>query len=199
MLKLYYSDIRGVDEKEAKFPASSASHGSALAMSLLAAAYEDYKGGKFPRVKKLLSGKPFFEDKSAPYFSLSHSRTHVMCALSDSPVGVDTQDFRDTPPRFIEKLTTDKERELLSFFDIWALRESLFKLTGEGDLRTMRFYKQGETIIPPVDGVKCRLYSDIPNSSSAVCIREGEFPKRIIHIPVRKLLKPDTGLISKIV
>lgn len=196
MLKLYYSDIRGVDESQAKYPPASENHGSALGVSLLAAAYEDYIGGNLPFIKKLLSGKPIFADAPQLHFSVSHSRTHVLCALSDLPVGVDTQDFRDTPPRFIEKLTTNEERRLLSFFDIWALRESLFKLVGEGDLRTMRFYKQGEDIIPPLPGVKCRLYSDIPDSSTAVCIKEGEFPDRIVHIPLRKLLKKDTGLLS---
>ncbi len=196
MLKLYYSDIRGVNELDAKYPPTSESRGSALGVSLLAAAYDDYVGGRLPFIKKLLGGKPVFADTPQLHFSVSHSRTHVLCALSDAPVGVDTQDFRDTPPRFIEKLTTDEERRLLSFFDIWALRESLFKLVGQGDLRTMRFYKQGEDIIPPIAGVKCRLYDDIPNSSTAVCIKDGSFPEHIIHIPVRKLLKKDSGLLS---
>ncbi len=192
-MKLYYADIRGANEARALYPPLSNSPGSALGASLLAVAYADYiDGGSFPQLKKLLSGKPIFAGNPGLHFSISHSKTHVLCALSGSPVGVDTQAHRQMNPSTVEKLCTPEELENLSFFEIWTLRESLFKLQGSGDLRTMRFYKQNGKIIPPASGVFCRLYGDIEDSSTAVCSESGNFPSKLIKIPIEQLLKkPD--------
>ena len=192
-MRLYYADIRGIDEKDALYPPISQNKGSALGVSLLAEAYRDYVGAPLPKIMKLLTGKPFLLGDPEYHFSLSHSKTHVFCALSSQPVGVDTEAHRFIKPSTIEKLTSPEELESLSFFDIWVLRESLFKLVGEGDLRKMRFYKRGEEIIPPRDGVFCRLYSDIEASSTAVCCYDGKFPDRITQISIEKLLKKEAA------
>lgn len=193
-MRLYYADIRDLDESRALYPPLSESKGSAFGTSLLSAAYMEYTKRKLPLVEKLFGGKPYFPENPGLHFSLSHSRTHVFCALSEHPVGVDTIDFRDIDSRVIERLTTTEEREHLTFYEIWALRESLFKLEGKGKLRTMRFYKRDGEITPPIEGVRCRLYADIPESASAVSIRQGEFPERLIEIPSKKLLRKDSPL-----
>jgi hypothetical protein len=190
-VRLYYADIRGIDEKDALYPPISQSRGSALGVSLLAEAYRDYVGAPLPKIMKLLTGKPFLLGDPEYHFSISHSKTHVLCAISNYPVGVDTEAHRTIRPTVIERLASPEELSGLSFFDIWVLRESLFKLLGEGDLRTMRFYRRGKRIVPPKEGVFCRLYSDIEASSTAVCCRDGEFPDRITEIPVEKLLKKE--------
>lgn len=193
-MRLYYADIRGLDESKALYPPISKSRGSAFGVSLLALAYEDYNSATMPLIKKLASGKPWFPGNPGFHFSISHSRTHVLCAVSKHPVGADTIDHRNISSAVIEKLASAEELEALSFFEIWALRESLFKLDGEGDLRTMRFIKRDGKIIPPVPGVKCRLYGDIDGSSVAVCTREGVFPKKLIKIPSEKLLREENKL-----
>lgn len=193
-MRLYYADIRGLDESKALYPPLSPSQGSAFGVSLLSVAYQDYAEATMPFIKKLIRGKPYFPANPGVNFSISHSRTHVICALSKYPVGVDTIDFRSVSPRVIEKLTTPEERKLLSFYDIWALRESLYKLEGEGDLRTMRFYCNADGIIAPIEGVRCRLYKELDNSSTAVSIREGDFPEKLIKIPSEQLLKQENRL-----
>lgn len=193
-MRLYYADIRGLDERKALYPPISKSLGSAFGVSLLAAAYEDYNNATMPLIKKLASGKPWFPGNPGFHFSISHSRTHVLCAVSKHPVGADTTDHRNVSVQVINKLTTPEEREQLSFFEIWALRESLFKLDGTGDLRTMRFLKRNGEIIPPVSGVKCRLYNDIDGSSIAVSTREGNLPDKLIKIPAEKLLYEENKL-----
>lgn len=192
-MKLYYADIRGIDEKDALYPPLSASHGSAFGVSLLAEAYKDYAGAPIPKIIKLLSGKPFVPAEPELHFSVSHSKTHVLCAISENPVGVDTETHRFIKQSVIERLTTPGELACLTFFDIWVLRESLYKLTGKGDLRTMRFYRRGDLIIPPAEGVFCRLYSDIEGSSSAASCYDGEFPDKIVEIPAYKLLKKEAA------
>lgn len=190
-MRLYYADIRGIDEKDALYPPLSKNKGSAFGVSLLAAAYEDHAGAPLPKILKLLSGKPHSPDRPEYHYSISHSKTHVLVALSDTPVGVDTEVHREIKQSVIERLTTPAELACFSFFDIWVLRESLYKLIGEGDLRTLRFYKRNGRIIPPVEGVYCRLYPDIEGSSTAVCCRDGVFPDEIIKIPIETLLKDD--------
>ncbi len=190
-MRLYYADIRGMDEKDALYPPLSSSKGSAFGVSLLAAAYEDYAGAPLPKIIKLLSGKPFSPDRPEYHYSISHSKTHVFVALSKQPVGADTETHRKISQSVIEKLATPAELAGLSFFDIWVLRESLYKLTGQGDLRTMRFYRRSGKIIPPANGVFCRLYSDIEGSSTAVCSYDGKFPDSIKKIPIEELLKKD--------
>lgn len=193
-MRLYYADIRGLDESKALCPPLSGSPGSAFGVSLLSVAYEDYNKATMPLIKKLMIGKPYFPGNPGLHFSISHSRTHVFCALSKYPVGADTIDFRIIDPKVAEKLTTPEERELLSFYDIWALRESLFKLEGTGDLRTMRFYKKGDEIIPPVEGVKCRLYDELPDSATAVATRCDDFPDILTFVPAKKLLRQENRL-----
>lgn len=193
-MRLYYADIRGLDESRALYPPLSESRGSAFGISLLAEAYQDYAQRKMPLVEKLFGGKPYFPSKPGLHFSLSHSRTHVFCALSEYPVGVDTMDFREMNPHVIERLTTPEELEQLTFYEIWVLRESLYKLENKGELRTMRFYKRNGVISPPIDGVRCRLYEDIPDSAAAVSIRQGKFPERLTEISSEKLLRRDTKL-----
>lgn len=188
-MRLYYADIRGIDERDALYPPLSENKGSAFGVSLLSVAYHDYAGAPIPKIVKLLTGKPISPDRPEYHYSISHSKTHVFVALSKKPVGVDTEAHRFIKQTTIEKLTTPAELAGLTFFDIWVLRESLFKLTGKGDTRTMRFYRKNGKIVPPEDGVFCRLYSDIEGSSAAVSCYDGVFPDKITKIPIEKLLK----------
>lgn len=190
-MRLYYADIRGIDETNALYPPLSENKGSAFGVSLLSVAYLDYAGAPIPKIVKLLTGKPFSPDRPEYHYSISHSKTHVFVALSKNPVGVDTETHRFIKQTTIEKLTTPAELAGLTFFDIWVLRESLFKLTGKGDTRTMRFYKRNGKIVAPEDGVFCRLYSDIEGSSAAVSCYENDFPDKITKIAIEKLLKKE--------
>ncbi|MDR0951422.1 MAG: hypothetical protein LBM18_00650 [Oscillospiraceae bacterium] len=193
-MKIYYADITGSDEALAKYPPLSESHGSAWGVSLLAFAYADYMGGALPRIARTKLGKPFFETEPQLHFSISHSRTHVLVALSSSPVGADTTDHRPIRPETVASLTEPEDLHRFTFHQLWALREAYFKLTGEGDLRTARFYIDHGRIKSPNPEVFCRLYPDIKDSSTAICSFADNFPKRLIPVPIEKLLKEPSRL-----
>lgn len=193
MLKLYYADIRGLDEADALYPPHSASPGSAFGASLLAWAYRDAVGPTPRRLARTLLNLSFLPDYPPFHYSVSHSKTHVLVALSTGPVGVDTETHRRVPLQTVEKLTTPAERACLPFFDTWVLRESYFKLTGKGDLRTLRFYRRNGKLVAPDDEVHCRLYRGIDGSSTAVCSYDDEFPAALIEVPPEKLLKSDAA------
>jgi len=87
-------------------------------------------------------GKPYLVSEPNIHFSLSHSGTWAVCALSDCPVGVDIEKCepgrRSVAPRFFHR---DEVRYLDSlsaaakdgaFYSLWTLKESFVKTTGRG-------------------------------------------------------------------
>lgn len=191
MLKLYYADIRGLSDADALYPPHSAAQGSAFGTSLLAYAYRDCVGLSPRKLVRTLFANPYLPDDPNLHYSVSHSKTHAFVALSDKPVGADTEAHRKIPLSVSEKLTTPAERACFPFFETWVLREAYYKLTGKGSLRDLRFYRRNGRIIPPDGEVFCRIYPDIAGSSTAVCAYENEFPEKLICVPVEKLLKKE--------
>ncbi|MEG1404286.1 MAG: hypothetical protein RSC52_02165 [Oscillospiraceae bacterium] len=186
---LYCSDPRISDTLPPISSRAAKVRASALASALLARAYFDFCGGELPAIEKTPLGKPFFPDEPQIYFSISHSKSCVLCAISNSPIGVDTQQHRSISPATVKRLTTPRELTDLSFFEIWVLRESFFKLTGRGSLRNLPFYKQDGEIILPENDIYCHLYNDIENSSTAAISTANDFPEHLTKIPANLLLE----------
>lgn len=196
-MKIYYTDIRNQDEALSLYPPLSTSRGSAFGASLLAYAYGDFCSAErspLPQIKRLLGGKPVFAKEPNLHFSVSHSRTHVLCALSGEPLGADILDHRAVKPETISRLATPEELEHFTFYELWCLRESFFKLTGSGSLRNMRFSRENGKITAPDPTVFCRTYTEIPNCTAAVCSCKDSFPDELIEVPVEKLLKKKSRL-----
>lgn len=195
-MRIYYTSISGADESRALYPGTSTRPGSAFGVSLLAAALEDYSaGGLLSKAEGLLLHRRVFTKTPEPHYSVSHSDTHVIVALSEAPVGIDTEPAdRAVPQALIEKITTTEEREFLSFLEIWTLRESYFKLTGEGDLRSLHIYRHLGKIVTPREDVYCKQYKNVPGAVISVCSFKDDFPEGITEIPLEKLLKKEKPL-----
>ena len=69
------------------------------------------------------NGKPYAEGNPF-YFSLSHSGDYAVCAISDSPVGVDIEQERQLSAPFRKRFA----RDILE----WTKKEAKGKLTGKG-------------------------------------------------------------------
>lgn len=101
---------------------------------------EELYGAPLPPIEKAKRGKPYFADSSA-HFSVSHTKNHVFCVLSDHPIGIDAEEAdRDINLNLARNIlspneqlqfesATDKRRALLTF---WVLKEAYVKCTGEG-------------------------------------------------------------------
>ena len=94
-------------------------------------------------------GKPYLADYPQIHVSVSHSGAWCVCAVAETPVGVDIQEhvrmegesieeasqrFRQMAHRFfhpIEAAFVDEE-SYYRFFGVWAARESYVKYTGKG-------------------------------------------------------------------
>lgn len=84
-------------------------------------------------------GKPMIEGLE---FNLSHAGNLVICAVSDKHVGCDIEKLREAPKGVAERYFSDAEQAYLSqfsgeeynraFFELWTMKESYVKMTGEG-------------------------------------------------------------------
>ena len=108
--------------------------------ALLKKLHDQYVGGEMPPILIAPGGKPYFADSSW-HFSISHTRRHVFCVLSDVPVGIDGEELsRKVSPLLAEKALSkaeqaqyrqaeDKNKALLTF---WVLKEAQGKCSGKG-------------------------------------------------------------------
>lgn len=170
MLELFCTDFRGADERLARQKGRSPQKGSAFGVSLLEYAVKQVWGIPLPEITPPRGGKPVFAGEPGMFFSISHSKTHVLAAVSDANVGVDVETHREITQNSAYALMDEAEREQFDFFDLWCLRESLYKLNGAGNLReVLRFRRDGENILYPVPGVTGCLIQGIEGCSAAVC------------------------------
>lgn len=138
-MHLFYTDTRGADISRAVGAAGSGRLGSAWGRSLLQRAWEKSFGGALPRIVCDAKGKPGFENAPGLFFSLSHTEGLAVCAIGEVPVGVDAERPRELRPGTADKLLSPEEAAEFDFFRVWTLRESCFKLTGQGGVRAPRF------------------------------------------------------------
>lgn len=106
-------------------------------------------------------GKPFFESNyenqnnesnhnNHMYFSLSHSGTYVLCAVSDRDIGADIQECKDRlSEQLVKRVLSEEELNRWSefgadtrqarsyFYQRWTEKEARGKLTGEGVLNEL--------------------------------------------------------------
>ena len=108
--------------------------------ALLADMYCRYIGGEMPAILVAEGGKPYFAD-SPWHFSISHSKAHVFCALSQKKIGIDAEELdRNISQKLADKSLSPMERQQyenaedkrLALLRFWVLKEAQAKMTGEG-------------------------------------------------------------------
>ena len=107
---------------------------------LLGQLYAQHVGGEMPQIRSAPGGKPGFAEGNW-HFSISHTKKHGFCALSDAPIGIDAEEMdRKIDLRLAQKILSpgekarfdaaqDQRQTLLRF---WVLKEAAVKLTGQG-------------------------------------------------------------------
>lgn len=175
-MKLYLANTQGLDPAGARCPPRSGRRGSAFGVSLLALALEEAGIPGEPRLGEDARGKPVFPDYPELCFSLSHSGDYVACALGNVPLGVDVQCRRPLSPT-LSRLARDEAAGGLEFFVLWTMRESLFKITGEGDLRHISFRRdaEGRIFAPDFPGLRFANY-DIGSAAALSLAWEAPVP-----------------------
>lgn len=94
-------------------------------------------------------GKPFV-DKEGIFFNISHSKGRVVCAVSDTPVGIDIEkiipksdtDIKSFAKRyFVENEINELEAAEYSpeaFYTVWTKKEAYSKMLGSALSRNMK-------------------------------------------------------------
>lgn len=86
------------------------------------------------------NGKPYLTECKGLYVNLSHSGDYAVCALCDTPVGVDIQRRGECDIKIAERFFTAQEVKFINgsndkneaFFEIWTKKESFVKAVGKG-------------------------------------------------------------------
>ena len=117
-----------------------AGEGHAAGRSLLKEMVESFTGAPMPEIRLSERGKPYFTTGNL-HFSVSHTKQHVFCALSDRTIGMDAEELgRDISLNLARKILSpgelaqyeeaeDKRIALLTF---WVLKEAQAKCDGTG-------------------------------------------------------------------
>lgn len=101
---------------------------------------ETLYGGPLPEIRRTDLGKPYFVD-SPLHFSISHTKNHVFCALSERPIGIDAEESdRQINLALAEKILSPTELAQfrraedprLALLKFWVLKEAAGKCSGEG-------------------------------------------------------------------
>lgn len=195
MIKLYITDIDGIDLKRAdEIDAQRAERLKRYRLE------SDKKrclaGGLF--IKRFLGdteikigtyGKP--EAENGMHFNLSHSGKYVLFALSDSKIGCDIEMIKEVEPERLGKLVfcpaemaslehCDNKNE--NFFRLWTRKESLLKCIGEGFHRSSKSVDaSGESFTD--NGTTYYMSTWLYNGYTvSVCSTEGSIPNTIEYI-----------------
>ncbi len=108
--------------------------------ALLAKAYRERTGEPCPEVHIAPGGKPYFPG-SPVHFSITHTKGHVFCALSDCPIGIDAEELdRNIRLELAEKILSPAERarfeaapdQRQALLRLWVLKEADAKCSGKG-------------------------------------------------------------------
>jgi len=114
--------------------------GHAEGRILLEQMYRQHVGDRMPEIAVTERGKPYFTEGHW-HFSISHSKYHVFCALSEKPIGIDAEERdRTINLRLAGKILSPMERQQfdsaedqrLALLTFWVLKEAKAKFTGEG-------------------------------------------------------------------
>ena len=100
----------------------------------------EYGISPLPPLERTPLAKPFFPALPQIQFSISHSKSLILCALSDKPVGVDIEDIRprrETLPQFALTKEEFPHYQAMggdwpAFYTMWTKKEAWCKYTGQG-------------------------------------------------------------------
>ena len=97
-------------------------------------------------------GKPFLKDHPEVHFNLSHCKNGILVAVSDQPIGVDIESYRNISDSLIRYTMNEEEQRIINesddpirtFTEYWTKKEAVFKLRGTGITHDLHGLLQGE-------------------------------------------------------
>ncbi|MBQ8769317.1 MAG: 4'-phosphopantetheinyl transferase superfamily protein [Oscillospiraceae bacterium] len=92
--------------------------------------------GQLPQIAVTEQGKPYFVGSDL-HFSISHTKNHAFCCLSEANIGLDAEEMdRRISPALADKILSPSEKRRCAadtdVLRLWVLKEAYAKLTGRG-------------------------------------------------------------------
>ena len=188
------STLKIAREKERSITA-----GLLLRFAFLEAGYSEQEWQQV-RIEQEAHGKPYLKGYDDFHYSLSHSGRWIICVVDHVPVGCDIQEMEPWKLQIAKRFYSREEYDRLlaiedsdyagrtkQFYQMWAAKESVVKLSGRGigqgidqyvtdaDFGFVRDMETGQKI--PI-----RLYDEIEGYAVCVCSEAGTFPDQITRV-----------------
>lgn len=142
-------------------------------------------------------GKPYLQNCTDFFYSLSHSGEWVICAVDELEIGADIQEVGTLKLAVAKRFYSNKEyhrllqyasepeRQTMDLYRIWAAKESCVKFTGRGIGAGIHRYvtDSAYTHINDIEEDRfyfTRLYEEIQGYIICVCSGRECFPEHII-------------------
>lgn len=139
--------------------------GIKLLMNLLSEKSINYNDLRFTKNK---DGKPIITNYSL-FYSTSHSDEYVICAISDTEIGIDIQSIQEINFKIMNSFF-DKEEKFYSnnnknYTKVLSLKEAYGKCYGFGIncIKDVKFSIEEEKIVINDKNVSYKFINDIPN------------------------------------
>ena len=120
-------------------------------------------------------GKPFLKEHPEIHFNLSHCKNGILVAVSDQPIGVDIESYRNVSDSLIRYTMNEEEQNIIqtsdnpvrTFTEYWTKKEAVFKLHGTGITHNLYGLLNGNEVVETHDNpVKQYAYSIATQVSS---------------------------------
>lgn len=184
---LLYSNTAGADESRAREAGHTRAAGSAWGRCLLSLAWARYDSGPMPEIACPERGRPYFPARPALHFSISHTRGLVLCAFGEQEVGADVEGAREVSPALRRRVLSPEEAAQFDFFEVWTLRESYYKLSGQGGPSSPRFRREGGRVLCEDERAVCVL-TKLGGYDAALCTWEPA-GFMVEEVPVEALMR----------
>lgn len=124
-------------------------------------------------------GKPYLPN--GPHFSISHTRTGVAVAVSESAIGIDIETIRTPSDGLIERTMNAAEQTWIAsqpdvavaFTTLWTQKEAVLKLRGTGIMDDLHDVLQSPSTAPSQSPSEC--LTTIPNLSAGYILSLATF------------------------
>lgn len=140
-----------------------------------------------PQLAKRPNGKPYFPNEKGKFLSISHSGTMILVGLSHGNIGVDIEKIRPVRNGLQDRIMSSTEQESFELFEVWTLRESIFKLTEQGSLMNMELKRLNNNIVSPFDNVKCKIFTAPVGYAIAAASYSDDFPDAVEIVDYRAI------------
>ncbi len=100
-------------------------------------------------------GKPFLKDHPDIHFNLSHCKSGIAVAVSNHPIGIDIESYRNVSDSLIRYTMNEEEQRIIresddpvrTFTEYWTKKEAVFKLRGTGITHDLHGLLLGDELV----------------------------------------------------